>query len=40
VDQRICIKFCVANQINFTQTLGMLRKTYLEDCLSRTRIFE
>lgn len=40
IDQRICIKFCVVNQINFTQTLEMLRKAYLEDCLSRTRVFE
>lgn len=40
IDQRICIQFCIANEISCTLTFKMLQKAYGDQCLSRTRTFE
>jgi [histone H3]-lysine36 N-dimethyltransferase SETMAR len=39
-DQRICIKFCLKNNISATDTFKMLTKCFGDECLSRTRVFE
>ncbi|EFN87396.1 Putative uncharacterized protein FLJ37770, partial [Harpegnathos saltator] len=40
MEQRICLKFCVANEISFTNAFRMLQKVYGDDCLSKTSTFE
>lgn len=40
VEQRICIKFCMKNEISASDTLEMLEKAYGNDALSKTRTFE
>ncbi|KOC65607.1 Putative uncharacterized protein FLJ37770 [Habropoda laboriosa] len=39
VEQRICIKFCLRNEISCTGTVEMLRKYFGDACMSSTRIF-
>ena len=36
---RLCIKFCVKNGFNGTQTLGMLEKCFGNDTLTRSNVF-
>lgn len=40
VEQRICIKFCLRNNISASETIIMLQKAYGEEALSKTRIYE
>lgn len=40
VEQRICLKFCVANGISCVKSLEMLRKAFGESCMSKSRTYE
>ena len=40
MDQRICIKFCVKNEINCNKVCEILSKAYGESAMSKTRIYE
>lgn len=40
VDQRLCIKLCISNQITCSETFKMLQKAFGDQCLSRSRTFE
>ena len=40
MDQRICIKFCVKNEINCNKVCEMLTKAYGESTMSKTRVYE
>nr|APL98296.1 truncated putative DD34D transposase [Bactrocera tryoni] len=40
IDQRICVKFCVANEFSCADTLKMLQKAFGESALSKTRTYE
>ncbi|CAK1588500.1 unnamed protein product [Parnassius mnemosyne] len=40
VEQRVCLKFCVSNDISCGESLKMLRNTYGESCISKTRAYE
>jgi len=39
IDQRICVKFCVANGITATKTLEMMQIAFGDNTLSRTQVF-
>jgi len=40
VEQRVCLKFCVANEISCADALKMLQKAFCESALSKTRAYE
>jgi hypothetical protein len=40
MEQRAAIKFCVKLKKTATETFGMLKSAYGEECLSRTNVFE
>ena len=40
IEQRICLKSCIANGISFAESLKMLQKAYGESNLSKTRSYE
>lgn len=40
IEQRICLKFCIANGIPCAKSLKMLQKAYGESTLSKTRAYE
>ena len=40
MDQRICIKFCVKNEIICNKVCEMLTKAYGESAMSKTRVYE
>ena len=40
MDQRICIKFCVKNEIKCNKVCEMLTKAYGESAMSKTRVYE
>ena len=40
MDQRICIKFCVKNEIKGNKVCEMLTKAYGESAMSKTRVYE
>lgn len=40
MDQRICIKFCVKNEIKCYKVCEMLTKAYGESVMSKTRVYE
>lgn len=40
IEQRVCVKFCVANGISCAESLKMLEKCYGESVLSKTRTYE
>ncbi|XP_039951452.1 protein GVQW3-like [Bactrocera tryoni] len=40
IDQRICVKFCVANEFSCADTLKMLQKNFGESALSKTPTYE
>ena len=40
IEQRVCLKFCIANGISCSESLQMLQKTYGESTLSKTRAYE
>ena len=40
IEQRICLKFCIANEISYAESLKMLQKAYGESTLSKTRACE
>ena len=40
MDQRICIKFCVKNEIKCNKVCEMITKAYGESAMSKTRVYE
>lgn len=40
VEQRVCLKFCVANEIPCAESLKMLHKAFGDSALSKTRAYE
>ncbi|CAK9811861.1 Mariner Mos1 transposase [Anthophora quadrimaculata] len=40
VEQRVCLKFCVANDISCSESLRMLQKAFGDSALSKTRAYE
>ena len=40
MDQRICFKFCVKNEIKCNKVCEMLTKAYGESAMSKTRVYE
>ena len=40
IEQRVCLKFCVYNEITAKKSLKMLQKCFGESTLSRTQVFE
>ena len=40
MDQRICIKISVKNEIKFNKVCEMLTKAYGESAMSKTRVYE
>ena len=40
IEERICLKFCIANEILCVESLKMLQKAYSESTLSKTRACE
>ena len=40
IDQRICLKFCIAKGISCAESLKILQKAYGESTLSKTRAYE
>lgn len=40
IEQRICIKFCVSNQISCAESLRILEKAYGESILSKTQVYD
>ena len=40
IDQRICIKFCVKNEIKCSKVCKILIKAYGESAMSKTRVYE
>lgn len=40
VEQRVCLKFCVTNEISCADSLKMLQKTYQDSCMSKTQVYE
>lgn len=40
IEQRICLKFCVANGISCAELLKMLKKAYSDSYLSKTQAYE
>ena len=40
IEQRICLKFCNANEISCVVSLKMLQKAYGESTLSKARVYE
>lgn len=40
LEQRACLKFCVANEISCAESLKMLKKAFGESCMSKTRTYE
>ena len=40
IEQRICLKFCIANGISCAELLKMLQKAYRESTLSKAGAYE
>ena len=40
IEQRICLKFCIANGISCAESLKRLQKAYGESTLSKTRAYK
>ncbi|CAK9829703.1 Protein GVQW3 [Anthophora retusa] len=40
VEQRVCLKFCIANDISCSESLRMLQKAFGDSALSKTRAYE
>jgi len=40
VEQKSCIKFCVKNEINATETFKMVQKAFDDQSLSRKTVFQ
>lgn len=40
IERRVCLKFCVANELLCVNVLTMLGKTYGDSVLSKTRAYE
>lgn len=40
IEQRVCLKFCVANEISCAESLKMLQKAFGDSAMSKTRAYE
>lgn len=40
IEQKVCLKFCVANEISYAESLKMFEKAHGESALSKTRAYE
>lgn len=40
IEQRVCLKFCVANGIKASESFKMLQKCYGESTLSKSQVYE
>jgi len=40
IEQRVCLKFCVANEISCADALKMLQKAYGDSSLSKSQVYE
>lgn len=40
LQQRICLKFCLKNEISCAESLKMLQKAFGEDCMSKTQAYD
>lgn len=39
-EQRVCLKFCVKNELSCAESLKMLHNAYGESCMSKGRAYE
>lgn len=40
IEQRVCVKFCVSNEISCAKTLEMLKKTFGDSTMSKTQVYD
>lgn len=40
VDQRVCLKFCLANEFSCADSLKMLKKAFGDNCMSKTQAYD
>lgn len=40
IEERVCVKFCVSNEISCAKTLEMLKKTFGDSTMSKTQVYD